>query len=116
MDYVIEIYTLVLLLSIGLLYGFYKLTIYAFWCNQLWIGIVLTLIYIIDSASIPFISALIYFGYTLILFNIMGFVFFQKKEFTRLEDHNSLNTPDYNIKPEASNTQSGFYYNTTKMH
>ena len=81
MDYVIEIYTLINLLGTGLLYGFYKLTKYAFWCNQLWIAIGLAMIYFMDSTTIPFLSALIYFGYTLILLNIIGFVFFNKEYF-----------------------------------
>ncbi|MFB9053638.1 hypothetical protein ACFFVB_11185 [Formosa undariae] len=80
MENVIEIYALIILLGIGLLYGFYKLTEYAFWCNQLWIAIMLLMVYIIDSATIPFVSALIYFGYTFFLLNVIGFVVFQKEE------------------------------------
>ena len=81
MENVIGIYTLVILFGIGLLYIFYKLTKYAFWFNQLWIAIILSIVYYIDNDSILFLSTLIYFGYTLILLNILGFVFFQKEEF-----------------------------------
>ncbi|MBP1840963.1 hypothetical protein [Formosa algae] len=82
MESIVEIYTLGILLGMGLLYGVYKLTQYAFWINQLWITIVLVMVFIIDSASIPFLYVLIYFGYALILMNIIGFVCFQKKVYS----------------------------------